>query len=159
MRNEVRVRRQGSPSLPWSGELPLVAAGLGVLRDGSFKYCWVGTPVRRVAKDRMEASLPGTCLGPLRVGGVQTLSKPQDLRLYRAKRISAPEGQRPRKGHLAENTQYVEVWNQLGELGLGPFEVKRASKAGPPIPAGKIQGCNMARPLELCDSEWVTVLW
>lgn len=35
LRKEVRVRRQGSPSIPWSGELPLGAAGLEVLGDGS----------------------------------------------------------------------------------------------------------------------------
>lgn len=106
----------------------------------------------------MEASLPGTCQGPFGVGGDQALSKPQDLRLFWAKRISAPKRPWPRKGHWAENAQYVEAWDQLGGLGLGPFEVNNASKAGPPSPAGKIHHCNMARPLGLCDLEWVTIL-
>lgn len=107
LRNEVRVRRQGSPSLPWSGVLPLDAAALGVLREGSLNSA--PDPDNSLEGDKgQDEGLPARHLsGATRSGW----AKPQDLRLYWANRISAPEGQRPRKGHLAEDTQHVEAWN------------------------------------------------
>lgn len=61
--DEVRVRKQGSPSLPWSGVLPRAAAGLGQLRDGSLNSVPGPDNSLKVTKDRTEASLPDTCLG------------------------------------------------------------------------------------------------
>lgn len=56
----------------------------------------------------MGAALPGTCLGPFRVGGIvgsgDRLSH-KDLYQWEANRISAAKGPRPRKGLLAEDTQ------------------------------------------------------
>lgn len=114
-----------------------------------------------MTKDRKGASLPDTCQGPLRVGGVvesRDCPNHNDLHQCRANRISAAKGPRPRKGLLAEGTREAEAWGQLGRLGLGPRKFRRAPKAGPPTPTGETQGGTVARALELCDSRWDTIL-
>lgn len=94
LRDEVRVGRQGCASLPWSGGLPLAAAGLGELRHGSLNRApgrdssWEGDKGR-------DGGLPARHLpGAYPSGwgcGIQRLSKP-------------PGSMRPRKRPLAEDT-------------------------------------------------------
>lgn len=103
----VRVRKQGSPSLPWSGVLPRAAAVLGQLRDGSLNS--VPGPDNSLEGDkRQDEGLPARHLsGTLRVGGiVGSRDSPSHKALHQhlANRIFVAKGPGPRKGLLAKDT-------------------------------------------------------
>lgn len=99
LRNEVKGRRQGSTSLPWSGVLLLDAAGLWVLRGGSLNSA-PGPDNSLEGDEGQDGGLPARHLSGATWSG---WAKPQDLRLNWASQISAPKGQRPRKGHSAKD--------------------------------------------------------
>lgn len=106
--DEVRVRRQGSPSLPWSGVLPRAAAGLGQLRDVSLNS--VLGPDSSLEGDKgQDGGLPARHLsGTLKVGViVASRESPSHEALHQhwANRIFVAKGPGSRKGVLDRDTQ------------------------------------------------------
>lgn len=112
----------------------------------------IRTTVWKVTKDRMKASLPGTCLGPLGVGGPN----------HRISAYTGPTGslhprdKGPGRGTWPRTHSMLRPGTSWEDLASGHLRSGELPRQGHPAPAGETQGCNMAQPLELCASQWVT---
>lgn len=104
----IRVRRQGSSSLPWCGVLPCAVAGLEQLRDGSLNSV-PGLDNSLEGDKGQDGELPARHLsGPFGVGGVvgsRDNPSHKDLHQHWDNQLSVAKGPRPRKGLLAKDTQ------------------------------------------------------
>ena len=99
--DEVKVRRRGSTSLPWSGWLPRAAAGLGELGDSSLNSA--PGPDNSLEGDKgQEGGLPARHLsGAIESGwscGIQRSSKPQGSPPVRGQQDLCSQGTKAQEG-------------------------------------------------------------